>query len=108
MYNKFEDTERKYLLGCWAHARRKFTEGLDENRKIATEALVLFSEFYEVEKEIRENISLDYYQKKHIRQEKSYPILTMFGKCMIDNYRKSLDSIRISKEINYTYYYYLS
>jgi hypothetical protein len=28
------------MLGCWAHARRKFDEALAENRKLATEALL--------------------------------------------------------------------
>ena len=102
-YDQFDKMPGKITLGCMAHARRKFTEGLDENRKIATEALVFFSKLYEIEKEIRENSLLDYTQIKQIRQEKSYPILIMFEKWMVDNYSKVLDSSRIGRAINYTY-----
>src|SRR3712207_7375620 len=32
-YEQFERMKGITLFGCWAHARRKFTEVLDENRR---------------------------------------------------------------------------
>ena len=39
VYEHFEGMEGKKLLGCWAHARRKFFEAKVENEKLALEAL---------------------------------------------------------------------
>src|SRR3712207_2803390 len=39
-YDAYEQLERLKgitLFGCWAHARRKFTEAVDENRTLATQ-----------------------------------------------------------------------
>ncbi len=38
VYEHFEGMEGKKLLGCWAHARRKFFEAKVENEKLALEA----------------------------------------------------------------------
>ncbi|GAB1375053.1 hypothetical protein MASR1M46_19420 [Bacteroidales bacterium] len=38
------------MLGCWAHARRKFDEALAENKKLATEALLQIQSLYAVER----------------------------------------------------------
>lgn len=52
VYNKFERLDCKLLLGCWAHARRKFDEALSENTKTATEALLYIQKLYAVEREV--------------------------------------------------------
>ncbi len=43
-----------FFYGCWAHARRKFVEALDEDRKHASEALVYIGRLYGIEKEMQE------------------------------------------------------
>ena len=42
------------MIGCWAHARRKFVESLEKNRKLASEAIVYISGLYAIEKEMKE------------------------------------------------------
>ena len=54
------------MIGCWAHARRKFVEALDEDKKHASEALVYIGKLYGIEKEMQEvgllysDIALEY------------------------------------------------
>ena len=36
------------MLGCWAHARRKFVEALEENKRLASEALVYIGDLSEL------------------------------------------------------------
>lgn len=48
-YEQFERMKGITLFGCWAHARRKFTEALDENKVLATQALYHISKLYKVE-----------------------------------------------------------
>ncbi len=101
-YEQFEDVPGKMVLGCMAHARRKFTEALDENATLASQGLYFFSKLYELEKASREE-SWDYDKIKEQRTEVSYPILQQFEKWMEDNYKKVLESSRIGKAISYTY-----
>ena len=51
VYEHFEGMEGKLLLGCWAHARRKFFEARKENEKLANEALFYIGKLYEVERD---------------------------------------------------------
>lgn len=49
VYEHFEGMDGKLLLGCWAHARRKFFEARKENEKLANEALFYIGKLYEVD-----------------------------------------------------------
>ena len=51
VYEHFEGMKGKLMLGCWAHARRKFFEARKENEKLANEALFYIGKLYEVERE---------------------------------------------------------
>lgn len=50
VYNRFEKLQGKLMLGCRAHARRKFTEALEENHTLASEALVYIGKLYQIER----------------------------------------------------------
>ena len=54
VYNAFENTPGKRMIGCWAHARRKFVEALEENKKYASEAIVYIGKLYKIEEEMHE------------------------------------------------------
>ena len=55
------------------HARRKFTEALDENRALATQALYHIGKLYKVESEADEaGLSIEERKEKRIRE--SYPV----------------------------------
>lgn len=49
VYEKFTGLDGKTMLGCWAHARRKFVEAMKENERLASEALVYIGDLYHVE-----------------------------------------------------------
>lgn len=102
IYNRFEALEGKIMLGCWAHARRKFDEALVENKKLATEALSQIQSLYAVEREADE-MGATPGQRKELRKTKAYPVLVTFEKWLYDNYKNLLPSSRIAKAISYTY-----
>lgn len=54
-YEEFEQVPGITLMGCLAHARRKFFEAKTANPKLSQEALDLFGKVYAVEKYIREH-----------------------------------------------------
>ncbi len=54
VYGKYENDDRKLMLGCWAHARRRFAEALNYDRRHASEALVYIGRLYDIEREMKE------------------------------------------------------
>ena len=54
VYDLFDGLDDKTMLGCWAHARRKFTEAMSEDNKLASEVLVYIGDLYHVETLARE------------------------------------------------------
>jgi transposase len=101
-YDQFEKAKGIRLLGCWAHARRKFVEALEEDRKRATEAIVQIKLLYKVESDADDE-GLTAEQRAEKRQKESYPILQTFEKWLRDNYPKVLPQSRTGKAIGYTY-----
>ncbi|MGB3962449.1 MAG: IS66 family transposase [Sulfurimonas sp.] len=77
-YNSVADKEGVTQLGCWAHARRKFADIVksgvsDEESKVyAKDAVAMIAKLYGIEKEIKE---MPPDEKRHIRAEKSEPIV---------------------------------
>ena len=102
VYNRFENMDGKLMLGCWAHARRKFDESLLENKKLATEALFQIQSLYAIEKEA-DQAEATLEQRKEMRCTKAYPILRTFEKWLADNYKSLLPQSRTAKAIAYTY-----
>ncbi len=74
VYEHFEGMEGKKLLGCWAHARRKFFEANVENEKLALEALSYIRRLYDVEAEAdaldAADNKPDHERRKALRQER--------------------------------------
>ena len=102
VYKRFEALEGKLMLGCWAHARRKFDEALAENKKLANEALLQIQSLYAIEREADETGATPE-QRKELRRTKAYPILVTFEKWLYDNYKALLPQSRTAKAISYTY-----
>ena len=90
------------MLGCWAHARRKFDEALQENKKLATEAMLQIQSLYALEREADE-MEATPDQRKELRRTKAYPILVTFEKWLYNNYNALLAQSRMAKAISYTY-----
>ena len=107
VYEHFEGMEGKKLLGCWAHARRKFFEARKENEKLANEALFYIGMLYEVEREADALDEADkkpnYERRKKMRQEKAYPEIKKFETWMEVSILKCPPQSLMEKAISYTY-----
>lgn len=90
------------LVGCLAHCRRKFESGLNENKKLAEEALSQIQVLYRIERKIRDE-NQDAQQARLIRERLSRPVCNAFEKWMETNYRNVLPGSNLGKAIAYTY-----
>ena len=107
VYEHFEGMKGKLMLGCWAHARRKFFEAQKENEKLANEALFYIGKLYDVEREAdaldEEDRRPDYERRKALRQEKAYPEIKKFETWMEVNLLKCPPKSLMEEAISYTY-----
>ncbi|MHB2224826.1 IS66 family transposase [Calditrichota bacterium LG24] len=75
VYDRFDLETGITLLGCLAHARRKFYDARDNDRKRSEWMLGRIQQLYEIESLAREK-GLTYNARFQFRQEKALPILT--------------------------------
>jgi len=101
-YSIYEHKKGVLLLGCWAHARRKFTEALKEDKSGAEYALEQIGMLYKVETMADEQ-NLDYKQRAELRQRLAYPVQTAFEKWIVSYYPKAIPKGRMHKALSYTY-----
>lgn len=104
-YNKFEKDANITMLGCFAHARRKFNDALKENEKLANDALNQIASLYAIESKIKE-MDLSYEEKAKFRIEKAVPILNTLEEWLKEKYSEVLPKSIIGKAISYTYCIY--
>ena len=79
VYSKFTGMEGKTMLGCWAHARRKFADAMKENERLASEALVYIGDLYHIETLTAEMTNEE---RKKKRREMAYPQIIKFEEWM--------------------------
>ncbi len=79
VYSKFTGMEGKTMLGCWAHARRKFVDAMKENGRLASEALVYIGDLYHIETLTAEMTNEE---RKRKRREMAYPQIIKFEEWM--------------------------
>ncbi|MBQ2372944.1 MAG: IS66 family transposase [Bacteroidales bacterium] len=79
VYSKFTGMEGKTMLGCWAHARRKFVDAMKENERLASEALVYIGDLYHIETLTAEMTNEE---RKKKRREMAYPQIIKFEEWM--------------------------
>lgn len=107
VYEHFEGMEGKKLLGCWAHARRRFFEAKAENEKLALEALSYIRRLYDVEAEAdaldAADNKPDHERRKALRQEKAYPEIKKFETWMEASILKCPPKSLMEAAISYTY-----
>ena len=100
-YDQFESDPHIQVIGCWAHARRKWTEALDEDKRLASEALVYINQLYHIENEAKEaGITGDALKEK--RQKEAYPEIQKFERWMYATAMKVSQNSRVGKAISYT------
>lgn len=101
-YSMYEKKKGVLLLGCWAHARRKFEESLKEDKEGSEYALGQISLLYKVETMADEQ-KLDYQQRAELRKRLAYPVLCAFEKWIYSYQTKVLPKGRMARAIYYTY-----
>ena len=101
-YSIYEQKKGVLLLGCWAHARRKFEESLKEDKAGAEYALAQIGKIYRVEEMATEQ-QLNDEQRAELRKKLAYPILCAFEKWIANYYPKVLPKGRMGKALSYTY-----
>ncbi|MFI3294073.1 MAG: IS66 family transposase [Rikenellaceae bacterium] len=100
-YNIYENTKGVTLLGCWAHARRKFFEARDEYPEFADKALEMIGELYAVEREADEK-GLSPEQRVKLREQRAFPVIRKLQDWMIEIIGEILPKSRLGKAIVYT------
>ena len=102
VYSLYENKKGVLLLGCWAHARRKYTEALKEDKSGAEYALEQIGMLYKVEA-MADDQDLDYAQRAELRQRLAYPILVAFEKWVLNYFPKTIPDGRMHRALRYTY-----
>ncbi|MFH0894827.1 MAG: IS66 family transposase [Bacteroidota bacterium] len=101
-YSIYEHKKGILLLGCWAHARRKFTEALGEDKSGAEYALRQIGLLYKVEIMATEQ-NMDCQQRADLRKRLAYPILCAFEKWIVKYFPQTLPKGRMAKALSYSY-----
>jgi transposase len=101
-YSIYENKKGVLLLGCWSHARRKFTEALKEDKSGAEYALEQIGMLYRVEA-MASDQGMDDEQRAELRKKLAYPILCAFEKWIVKYYPKVLPKGKMGKALSYTY-----
>jgi transposase len=95
------DNKKITLLGCMAHARRKFEEALSNDRIRVEYVLKLIQQLYDIERRAREQ-ALDAEQRKALRQKESIPVLDDLYNWLQENVMQVLPQSAIGTAIAYS------
>jgi len=105
VYDRFEKREGIHLLGCMAHARRKFEEAKDNDQSRAEHVLTEMQKLYHIERKARKE-ALTYEQRKSLRDQESKPVMDNLKSWLMENAPESTSKVlpqsKIGKAISYT------
>lgn len=104
-YERYELLDGKkgvILLSCWAHARRKFSDAVKNDKERAESALEQIQLLYEVERQIKEQ-ALSFEDAAKLRVRLAYPIMVRFEKWLVAEHAGVIKGSPIEKAILYTY-----
>lgn len=104
-YERYELLDGKkgiILLSCWAHARRKFSDAIKNDKERAESALEQIQLLYEVERQIKDQ-ALSFEDAAKLRVRLAYPIMVRFEKWLVAQHAKVIKGSPIEKAILYTY-----
>lgn len=88
------------LVGCLAHARRKFTDAISNNKDIATHVLTEIQKLYAIERHLSDNGIIGN-EKLLYRKDNAIPLLKELGSWMQEAYTKVLPQCAIGKALFY-------
>ncbi len=100
-YDYFGNQPGITMVGCLAHARRKFSEAMSNHKAIATHVLTEIQKLYAIERHLTDNKIIGD-DRLQYRQENAVPILTTLGAWMQDAYKSVLPGSAIGKALFYS------
>ena len=100
-YDIYENVKGITLLGCWAHARRKFFEAQKEHPLYAGQALMMIGALYDVERQADEQ-GLSPKERQELRVRLSFPVIQSFQDWILAVFPKVLPKSKLGKAILYT------
>ncbi len=103
-YNAYDVFDKKghiTLFHCMAHARRYFTESLQNDEGRAGYVLQELQKLYSIERSCKDQ-SLSFDQIRVVRQEQSVPVLSALGKWMNEQYVQTIPKSAIAKALGYS------
>jgi len=101
VYDKIGADPAITLAGCLVHARRKFYDALDNDKKRAEKALVIFREIYLQERTIKEESEQNVEKIKQLRLEKIQPLLQQIKDWITEEQYNVLPKSAIGKAMTY-------
>lgn len=101
VYDYFGDQPGIILAGCLAHARRKFSEAMSNNKGIATHVLTEIQKLYAIERHLSDKGIIDN-DKLQYRKDNAMPLLKELGAWMQEAYAKVLPKSAIGKALFYS------
>ncbi|KKL47944.1 hypothetical protein LCGC14_2330480, partial [marine sediment metagenome] len=101
VYDKIGADPKITLAGCLVHARRKFHDAQDSDKKRAQTALALFRKIYLEERDVKEEAPDDFGKIKPLRDEKIRPLLAQIKKWIGTEQFKVLPKSLIGKAMAY-------
>jgi len=101
-YEVYEKKEGVLLLGCWAHARRKFEAALCNDPPRARFAMEQIQKLYALERRMKEE-DLSKEEIERLRKKEAYPMLQAFEVWLEMNLSAVTPASSIGKAIRYTY-----
>ena len=101
VYDDFAQRPGITLLGCMAHARRKFNDALTNNKSIGSAVLEEIQKLYAIERYITDHKIKDE-AKLQYRKENAVPLLKQLGTWMQDKYSEVLPKSAIGNAMAYS------
>ncbi|MDQ6815702.1 MAG: IS66 family transposase [Bacteroidota bacterium] len=101
VYEDFGSRECIILLHCMAHARRKFSEALNNDKVRSEYVLKYMQQLYALEEHAR-NSKMNFDEIYQLRQQQAVPILEHLGKWMKEAYTQVTPRSSIGKALAYS------
>lgn len=101
VYDAFDSRDGITLMHCMAHARRYFTEALNNDADRANFVLERIQLLYTIERTCKE-MALTNDQRREVRQKEAVPVLDQLGKWMKAQYVEVLPKSPIGKALAYS------
>jgi transposase len=101
VYVDFGNRETIILLHCMAHARRKFSEALENDKFRSEYVLQKMQQLYAIEQHARDS-KMNFEEIYQLRQQQAVPILEHLGKWMKEAYTQVTPKSSIGKALAYS------